>query len=546
MHKEKEKVPAFELPRGEIGLPSISRHSSSDLLSRIEGGSRLMSAPHPPSPSGPEDQYAEYPSDSDVTMHTAELTTPNTVALHNLMEKARLRALARAETGQGQQEKDTRAAKPAEFDSGSTGPPKTLAERLGLIKESGTEGEMDIDPPVASEPSAKGETLIDKATGLPERLEERLEERPESNQQALQTAKSSLLSAGIVHSTPTSSSRIYVSPQHRSFSTSPVRTRQEPTDVGVPVVDEGDAQAVPSALSPEKEDRINPIVTASEPPSITTTKQIEDTLDADENEVDASLFVDRGSSVDRDIPPHLNPPVVTLDSSAERMRVLRERLLRRKQEKKAQVPEAGQATSSLRRRLDDDEGPISLPIGVSIDEFGKKGGRKASESSQGKRSASSNGKDNSASSSKRSTTPSRRGTARADSRESGRGDRGNPGPRRPPVHTNFPDVYNDLRRFQPIGESIYVPHRLKHPFRLYPNGTRFDIREASRYELETHTIPDGRYFEVASMPACDYTSRMPEFQESPRDQRKLLTLDLNGCLVVRSKHAPSGGTPRRV
>jgi hypothetical protein len=96
------------------------------------------------------------------------------------------------------------------------------------------------------------------------------------------------------------------------------------------------------------------------------------------------------------------------------------------------------------------------------------------------------------------------------------------------------------RRFQPIGESIYVPHSLKHPFRLYPNGTAFDVRQAMAAELTTHTVPDREYFGIASMPACEYTSRMVEFQESPPDQRKLLTLDLNGCLIVRSRHKTPG------
>jgi hypothetical protein len=540
MHRDKAKDSPLKLPRGERERPSTSRHSSSDLLSRIDGGSRLISASTQPSPPGPEDQFAEYPSDSDVNMHSAERTTPNTVALHNLMEKARLRALARAESEQGQQGKETKAVRPNEPRSGSSGPPKTLAERLGLLQEPGNEGEMEIDPPLAAEPSAGGATLPDKAIGLLKRLEE----RPESNQQATQPARGTPSSSGIAPSASTASPRLHIAPQHRSFSTSP--TRQEPTDGSIQIADKGDVQAVTTAQLQPKEDRTNPIATAATHASTGNTKEIDDaTLHAEENEVDASLFVVTEASMDHNV-AHLDPPVVTSDSSAERMRVLRERLLMKKQEKKAEVLEAGPVASSSRYRLVVDQTPISLPTGVYVDEFGKKQGRKASGSGQEQQNISSNGESTSASSSKQSANPSKQGTARADDQEPGRGDRRNQGPRRPPLHTNFPDVDSDRRRFQPIGESIYVPHNLKHPFRLYPNGTRFDIKEASRHRLETHTVPDSGYFAVASMPACDYTSRMLEFQESPRDQRKLLTLDLNGCLVVRSKHGSSGGTPRRV
>jgi len=540
--RDRAKEPPLNLPRGERGRPLSSRHSSSDLLSRIDGGSGLTSASNPPSPSSPEDHFAEYPSDSDVTMHSAERTTPNTVALQNLMEKARLRALARTQSEQGQQEKESKVVRPSRPRSGSNGPPRPLAERLGLLQEPGTMGEMEVDPPLATEPSVGGETFPDKATELLKRFEE----RPNVNQQAIQPAQSSSSSSCLAHnSTPTVSPRIHIAAQRRSISTSP--TRQEPTDDSIATTDNGDVQNVPPAQLQPNENRSDPVVTAVAHASAENTENIEDaTLDADENQVDASLFVVAEASVDRDVPPHLDPPVVTSDSSAERMRVLRERLLMKKQEKKVELPEARPVASSSRHRLDDDQTPISLPTGVHIGEFGTRQGQTATGSGQEQQNASSKGESTSGSSSKRSSKPSKQGSAPPDDQESGRGDRDDRGPRRPSRHTNFPDVDSDRRRFQPIGESIYVPHNLKHPFRLYPNGTRFDIQEASRHRLETHTVPDSEYLAVASMPACDYTSRMLEFQESPRDQRKLLTLDLNGCLVVRSKHGSSGGTPRRV
>lgn len=92
-------------------------------------------------------------------------------------------------------------------------------------------------------------------------------------------------------------------------------------------------------------------------------------------------------------------------------------------------------------------------------------------------------------------------------------------------------------KYDPLRESAYVPLNLVHPFRRYPNETAFDISSAVNAPVATDRKPNKTYFECAADPACSYTSRDEESKADPAYQRKLLVMDLNGALLVRSKHS---------
>lgn len=100
--------------------------------------------------------------------------------------------------------------------------------------------------------------------------------------------------------------------------------------------------------------------------------------------------------------------------------------------------------------------------------------------------------------------------------------------------------------YEPVRESAYVPLQLVHPFRRYPDGTKFDIKPAIKSfhdASETSTLkkPNSQYLEFAKEPACSFLSRNAATSSDPAWYRKLLVMDLNGALVVRSKYTHSNG-----
>lgn len=286
----------------------------------------------------------------------------------------------------------------------------------------------------------------------------------------------------------------------------------------------------------------------------------------EEQEVDAALMVDDVSMGVRTPllapEPVERPTLVQVETTEQRMQVLRDKLLRDKARRQAcseQQPEGhAEASGSAMMRPSGIEEGASVELdsrAVTID-LARSKTKKGASGSEGKKKASADRASErkpgqatvgaSLSGGQQTAAKNDNGKGKGKVTENGR--KGPHGGRREEEEEDdgYPkgaELHNSSasnRRFQPIGESIYVPHALKHPFRLYPHGTAFDIRPAIETKLDTHTKPDQDYFDIASMPACEFTSRMIEFQESPPDQRKLLTLDLNGCLVVRAAHKKPG------
>jgi hypothetical protein len=243
---------------------------------------------------------------------------------------------------------------------------------------------------------------------------------------------------------------------------------------------------------------------------------------------------------------------MTIDTSDDRMRELREKLMSQKKEKRRVEEEemrmeVGPSSTvqvhvkverSIETGFEHEKGDMTRDgMMTELSKSTRKGKKGTEGESSGKKSTEKRKKRKGASTTQ-STNATADGTRRQalpqedDQPGSGSDREGDPPSEIPAGNQPIPSE----RRFQPIGESIYVPHSLKHPFRLYEDGTAFDISDAVRAKLNTHTVPNEEYFEIASMAACEYTSRMPEFTDVPPEQRKLLVLDLNGCLVVRSKH----------
>lgn len=100
--------------------------------------------------------------------------------------------------------------------------------------------------------------------------------------------------------------------------------------------------------------------------------------------------------------------------------------------------------------------------------------------------------------------------------------------------------------FAPIRESPFVPLQLVHSFRRYPDGTAFDVTPAiGSFQKTAKTSklkkPNGQYLDFAKEPACSFLSRDESTASDPAVHRKLVVMDLNGALVVRSQWKHAGG-----
>lgn len=92
-------------------------------------------------------------------------------------------------------------------------------------------------------------------------------------------------------------------------------------------------------------------------------------------------------------------------------------------------------------------------------------------------------------------------------------------------------------KYLPIVESQLVPPHLRHPFRTYPSTTKFDISQAIKSEPVTERYPTNAYFELAArVPNAFWPGDVENNdQREVTQRRKLVVLDLNGALVVRSE-----------
>ncbi|GHJ89302.1 hypothetical protein NliqN6_5704 [Naganishia liquefaciens] len=91
--------------------------------------------------------------------------------------------------------------------------------------------------------------------------------------------------------------------------------------------------------------------------------------------------------------------------------------------------------------------------------------------------------------------------------------------------------------YMPILQAQLVPSHLRHPFRTYPSTATFDINQAIHSEPITEKRPLNEYFAYATRAPNAYWANFdPERQQQDITQRrKLVVLDLNGALVVRSE-----------
>jgi hypothetical protein len=96
-------------------------------------------------------------------------------------------------------------------------------------------------------------------------------------------------------------------------------------------------------------------------------------------------------------------------------------------------------------------------------------------------------------------------------------------------------IFAEKPRYRPIVESTSVPLHLRHPFRLYPPSTTFDISQAIHSDPVTERHPTPEYFELAAASPNEYWKADNEDQSSIVQRRKLVVLDLNGALLVRSE-----------
>ncbi|KAJ9109325.1 hypothetical protein QFC21_000654 [Naganishia friedmannii] len=100
--------------------------------------------------------------------------------------------------------------------------------------------------------------------------------------------------------------------------------------------------------------------------------------------------------------------------------------------------------------------------------------------------------------------------------------------------------------FKPISQPSKLPLHLQHPFRLLPSGTTFDIIQALESEQVTERHPTPEYFELASKSPNVYHGN--DLDLNPVESRKLVILDLNGAMLVRSQRSnnSAANTKRRV
>lgn len=92
-------------------------------------------------------------------------------------------------------------------------------------------------------------------------------------------------------------------------------------------------------------------------------------------------------------------------------------------------------------------------------------------------------------------------------------------------------------RFIPITQTTAIPSHLQHPFRLLEPGTTFDISAALSAEPVTERHPTAEYMAMARASPNIYSARPLRKDVDPRCTRKLIVLDLNGALLVRSKRS---------
>jgi hypothetical protein len=91
--------------------------------------------------------------------------------------------------------------------------------------------------------------------------------------------------------------------------------------------------------------------------------------------------------------------------------------------------------------------------------------------------------------------------------------------------------------FLPILQSQTVPPHLQHPFRSFPSTATFDTSQAIQSGSSVEKQPSQAYFEhAARTPHAYWADGGPEQQQQEITQRrKLVVLDLNGALIVRSE-----------
>lgn len=110
-------------------------------------------------------------------------------------------------------------------------------------------------------------------------------------------------------------------------------------------------------------------------------------------------------------------------------------------------------------------------------------------------------------------------------------------PRRDSARSVNPLPMDPATKFVPITQTIVVPMHLQHPFRLYEPGTIFDISASLNAESVTERHPSAEYLTMAQASPTEYYTRSLSKGVDPRNTRKLVVLDLNGALLVRSKRS---------
>ncbi|GHJ85289.1 hypothetical protein NliqN6_1691 [Naganishia liquefaciens] len=96
---------------------------------------------------------------------------------------------------------------------------------------------------------------------------------------------------------------------------------------------------------------------------------------------------------------------------------------------------------------------------------------------------------------------------------------------------------NHATKLIPITRTSAVPAHLQHPFRMLEPGTRFDISAALSAERVTERQPTPEVIAMAQVSPNIYSARPLEKGFDARSTRKLVVLDLNGALLVRSKRS---------
>lgn len=102
------------------------------------------------------------------------------------------------------------------------------------------------------------------------------------------------------------------------------------------------------------------------------------------------------------------------------------------------------------------------------------------------------------------------------------------------LHASKP-LFTPATEYIPITESQLVPPHLRHPFRSYQPTTKFDINPAITSDPVTDRRPSEEYLKLAAgVPNAYWASGVDASGEHKTPRRKLVVLDLNGALLVRS------------